>query len=105
MRDLQDLPLSAVIEDEKRSDTPLSSSSLETEKGEPVFKVLDGQDLNDIPAVYSVPTLQPYELAAIGTWIDKRIVPGFKYRVRAIENEVSASRESLQFSNLVSKFE
>jgi hypothetical protein len=39
---------------------------LETEKSEPVFTVLDGQALNDIPAIYSVPTLQPYELPAVG---------------------------------------
>ncbi len=54
-------------------------------------RVLDGKDLNDIPAVYVVPTMQPYEFAAVGVWIDKRIVPGFRYRVRAIDSEVSSA--------------
>jgi len=51
---------------------------------------LDGAELNDFPARYSVPALQPYEFAAVGIWIHPNIVPGFKYRVRSIEaKEVS----------------
>jgi len=91
---LQELP-SPVLAAENRLEAPSSSSSLETEKSGPVFTVLDGQELNDIPAVYRVPTLQPYELAAVGVWIDKRIVPGFRYRVRAIESEVSTANDDI----------
>lgn len=58
------------------------------EKEEPSVRVLDGNDVNDIPARYFVPTLQPYEFPVVGVWIDRRIVPGFKYRVRPIDNEV-----------------
>jgi len=51
---------------------------------------LDGAELNDFPAKYSVPALQPYEFAAVGIWIHPNIVPGFKYKVRPIEaKEVS----------------
>lgn len=51
---------------------------------------LDGAELNDFPAKYSVPALQPYEFAAVGIWIHPDIVPGFKYKVRPIEaKEVS----------------
>ncbi|VVC32409.1 Hypothetical protein CINCED_3A007196 [Cinara cedri] len=46
---------------------------------------LDGAELNDFPAKYSVPLLQPYEFAAVGVWIHPNIVPGFKYKVRPIE--------------------
>lgn len=53
------------------------------------FKVLNGKDIDDIPAIYKVPTLRSYEFAAVGVWIDKRIVPGFRYRVRPIDSEVS----------------
>lgn len=60
-----------------------------TEQRASVFKVLNGKDVDDIPAVYAVPTLQPYEFAAVGVWIDKRIMPGFKYRIRSIDCEVS----------------
>lgn len=45
---------------------------------------LDGAELNDFPAVYSVPLLRPYEFAAVGVWIHPNIVPGFKYKVRPI---------------------
>jgi hypothetical protein len=48
---------------------------------------LDGAELNDFPARYSVPSLQPYEFAAVGVWIHPNIVPGFKYKVRPIEEK------------------
>lgn len=53
---------------------------------------LDGAELNDFPAKYSVSSLRPYEFAAVGVWIHPNIVPGFKYKVRPIEDkEVSWS--------------
>lgn len=48
---------------------------------------LDGAELNDFPAVYSVPLLRPYEFAAVGVWIHPNIVPGFKYKVRPVEDK------------------
>lgn len=48
---------------------------------------LDGAELNDFPAKYSVPTLQLHEFAAVGVWIHPNIVPGFKYKVRPIEEK------------------
>lgn len=48
---------------------------------------LDGAELNDFPAKYAVPALQPYEFAAVGIWIHPNIVPGFKYKVRPIETK------------------
>lgn len=47
---------------------------------------LDGAELNDFPAKYSVP-LRPYEFAAVGVWIHPNIVPGFRYKVRPIEDK------------------
>jgi hypothetical protein len=48
---------------------------------------LDGAELNDFPAKYSIQLLRPYEFAAVGVWIHPNIVPGFKYKVRPIENK------------------
>ncbi|XP_065200264.1 uncharacterized protein LOC135831590 isoform X2 [Planococcus citri] len=89
-----------LYEEEKRIEdleNPLEEFSVENEdtarvatyeeKEEPSVRVLDGNDVNDIPARYLVPTLQPYEFPAVGVWIDRRIVPGFKYRVRPIDTE------------------
>lgn len=47
---------------------------------------LDGAELNDFPAKYSIP-LRSYEFAAVGVWIHPNIVPGFKYKVRPIEDK------------------
>lgn len=73
----------STVEDDRRQRAKVNDSNQSS-----AFKVLDGKDVNDIPAVYAVPTLQPFEFAAVGVWIDKRIVPGFKYRVRSIDTEV-----------------
>lgn len=43
---------------------------------------IHGSQIGDIPTQYSVPLLKPYELPAVGTYVDKNIIPGFKYRVR-----------------------
>lgn len=48
--------------------------------------ILDGKDFRDVPAKYVVPILKPYEYHVIGVCIDKRIVPGFRYRVRPIDS-------------------
>lgn len=73
----------STVEDDRKQRAKVNNRSLSS-----AFKVLDGKDVNDIPAVYAVPTLQPFEFAAVGVWIDKRIIPGFKYRVRSIDSEV-----------------
>uniref|UniRef100_A0A0A9YBD2 Exoglucanase A n=3 Tax=Lygus hesperus TaxID=30085 RepID=A0A0A9YBD2_LYGHE len=46
--------------------------------------VLNGAQIGDIPAIYNVKNLRKHELPAVGVYVDKRIVPGFKYRVRPI---------------------
>lgn len=43
---------------------------------------IHGSQIGDIPTQYSVPLLKPYELPAVGTYVDKNIIPGFVYRVR-----------------------
>ncbi|XP_050434302.1 uncharacterized protein LOC126841730 isoform X2 [Adelges cooleyi] len=53
---------------------------------------LDGAELNDFPAKYTVPLLQPYEFAAVGVWIHPNIVPGFKYKVRPIDQDKERTR-------------
>lgn len=81
--------------DPEKISVPSAFSSLKTKnsnnsdwsiEGTPVVN-LDGAELNDFPARYSVPLLRPYEFAAVGVWIHPNIVPGFKYKVRPIENK------------------
>ncbi|KAJ9579007.1 hypothetical protein L9F63_024882, partial [Diploptera punctata] len=49
--------------------------------------ILDAASLGDIPARYEVPALKPYEFPAVGVYVDPRIIPGFRYRVRLIQNQ------------------
>ena len=60
----------------------------EAEQRNKVHVRLDAADLGDFPASYVIPTLKPHEFPAVGVYVDPRIVPGFRYRVRPIEDEV-----------------
>ncbi|XP_022089948.1 uncharacterized protein LOC110978919 [Acanthaster planci] len=44
---------------------------------------------NGVPVSYEVRGLQQHEMPVIGTHIDPRIMPGFKYRVRILGNEAT----------------
>lgn len=44
--------------------------------------IVRGEDIKDIPTTYVVKGLEDHELPVIGTYVDKRIVPGFRYRIR-----------------------
>lgn len=41
-----------------------------------------GKSIGDIPTSYRIPAVQRHEKAVVGTFVDKHIVPGFKYFVR-----------------------
>lgn len=41
-----------------------------------------GADIGDFPTEYTIPALKPHEIPVVGTYVDKKIVPGFAYRVR-----------------------
>ena len=41
-----------------------------------------GADISDFPTEYTIPALKPHEIPVVGTYVDKKIVPGFAYRVR-----------------------
>lgn len=47
-------------------------------------RLLDASMLGDLPAVYTVYGLEPHQMPAVGVYIDNRIIPGFKYRVRPL---------------------
>lgn len=38
----------------------------------------------DFPARYQICSLQPHQFPVVGVYIDRRIIPGFKYRVRPL---------------------
>ncbi|XP_014668807.1 PREDICTED: uncharacterized protein LOC106810056 [Priapulus caudatus] len=46
--------------------------------------VLRGSDIGDIPTEYRVTDLRKGEQPVIGTYVDPRITPGFRYRVRCL---------------------
>ncbi|XP_067122150.1 uncharacterized protein [Centruroides vittatus] len=72
--------------------TPKCDSPEEVNKQKQIFnlrdfKILKGEDITDVPTSYIVSDIQSHELPVIGTYVDRRIVPGFRYRVRLINTE------------------
>lgn len=45
---------------------------------------LDASSLGDLPAQYTICAVEPHQLPVVGVYIDKRVTPGFKYRVRPL---------------------
>lgn len=41
-----------------------------------------GAEISDFPTEYVIPALKPHEIPVVGTYVDKKIVPGFAYSVR-----------------------
>ncbi|XP_039296763.1 uncharacterized protein LOC111060377 isoform X2 [Nilaparvata lugens] len=64
-----------------------SSSSFSCSSSRPLLQTLDASSLGDIPTQYVVPTLKPYEMPVVGLYIDPRVVCGFRYRVRRIDDK------------------
>jgi hypothetical protein len=60
----------------------------EAEQKNKVHMRLDAASLGDFPASYLIPALKPHEFPAVGVYVDPRIVPGFRYRVRPIVDKV-----------------
>ncbi|KAF7272534.1 hypothetical protein GWI33_014694 [Rhynchophorus ferrugineus] len=66
-------------------DVPGSTSCLRTTpKFQQSFLKLDASTIGDLPAHYVICALQPHQLPVCGVYVDKRVVPGFKYRVRPL---------------------
>ncbi|KAL1462818.1 hypothetical protein WDU94_014625 [Cyamophila willieti] len=60
--------------------------------------VVDGKDLRDFPAKYFIPGIRKHEFPVVGIYVDPRIVCGFRYRVRPIQDEESQKKERLLFN-------
>lgn len=45
---------------------------------------MDASTVGDFPAVYTVCSLKQHQMPAVGVYVDKRIIPGFKYPVRPL---------------------
>ncbi|PSN44392.1 hypothetical protein C0J52_05754 [Blattella germanica] len=82
--------------DSEHSDTEYLDEQQERTKSR---IILDAATLGDIPARYEIPALKSYEFPAVGVYVDSRIVPGFRYRVRPIENENSTGAKPKYFFN------
>lgn len=50
----------------------------------PISLVLDASEVSDFPARYTVCSVQPHQFPVVGVYVDKRVIPGFKYRVRPL---------------------
>lgn len=50
----------------------------------PKSLVLDAAEVGDFPARYTVCAVQPHQFPVVGVYVDKRVIPGFKYRVRPL---------------------
>uniref|UniRef100_A0A1B6CT64 Uncharacterized protein n=1 Tax=Clastoptera arizonana TaxID=38151 RepID=A0A1B6CT64_9HEMI len=74
------------IEQELQEDVPGSFDVPGKEESfEDQSLVLYGALLKDIPAIYEIPMLHSYELPVVGVYVDPRVVPGFKYKVRPLD--------------------
>lgn len=49
--------------------------------------VVRGEDISDIPTSYVISGLKSSEVPVIGTYVDRRIVSGFRYRVRLNQSQ------------------
>ncbi|CAH1799874.1 unnamed protein product [Owenia fusiformis] len=75
----------SVLENEESSfqDSPITEEDEFTfERDVTVF----GADNGEAPTEYTLHGVKSYELPVIGTYVDKRVVPGFKYSVRNLES-------------------
>ncbi|XP_019872693.1 uncharacterized protein LOC109600939 isoform X2 [Aethina tumida] len=45
---------------------------------------LDASTIGDLPARYTICAVEPHQFPVIGVYVDQRVVPGFKYRVRPL---------------------
>lgn len=86
--------------------TASCSNFIFQEEEQPESKVhvhLDAADLGDFPASYLIPALKPYEFPAVGVYVDPRIVPGFRYRVRTIGDEVKMTNVTVMATRLCNR--
>lgn len=61
-----------------------STSSLISE---PEKRILRGEDIKDVPTTYVISGLGANEMPVIGTYVDKGIIPGFRYRIRLNQSQ------------------
>jgi len=45
---------------------------------------LDASAVGDLPAIYTICALDPHQFPVIGVYVDKSIIPGFKYKIRLL---------------------
>ncbi|XP_030756595.1 uncharacterized protein LOC115882563 [Sitophilus oryzae] len=76
---------SDVESDNELFETPeLLAVSKEPGRYEPAFQKLDAASLGDLPAHYVICPVQPHQMPVCGVYVDRRIVAGFKYKVRPL---------------------
>jgi hypothetical protein len=64
----------------------------------PSSVTLDASALGDFPAVYTICAVEPHQMPVVGVYTDRRIVPGFKYRVRPLPEIGETSPNKCMFN-------
>lgn len=52
-----------------------------------IIRVISGDRIGEIPTKYYVRGLLPFEIPVVGTYVDPRILTGFRYRVRPTDSK------------------
>lgn len=98
-------PLSSSLEDHLLHDDFLNEPTTKHEeelytKSE-CTKIVKGEDTKDIPTTYVAAGFKPQELVAIGTYVDKSIIQGFRYKVRKnLSTEYVFGAKALHLENI-----
>ncbi|KAI4469874.1 hypothetical protein MML48_1g04818 [Holotrichia oblita] len=74
---------------------PLTQDVFEPKTTKEVAKpglTLDASELNDLPANYTIRPIDSHQFPVIGVYVDKRVIPGFKYRIRPLPGFNDANR-------------
>lgn len=65
----------------------------------PSHLYLDAASLGDFPARYTICPIESHQLPVVGVYVDKRVVPGFKYRVRPLPGIDQKKQEKCLFDD------
>lgn len=87
---------------EKHSEIDVDEVDVKSTSTEDFYQILDASTLNDFPARYSIPVLKSYEMPVVGVFIDPRVVTGFRYRVRPIDqkNKYLFKKKALELQSI-----
>ncbi|XP_035206188.1 uncharacterized protein LOC118181216 [Stegodyphus dumicola] len=88
LQDPESLPLSSSLEEHLLHDDYIPTVKEESLAKNSCNKwAVRGEDIGDIPTCYDSKGFKPGELVVKGTYVDPKIIPGFRYKVRKNLND------------------